>query len=256
MPDTDRTLRSWIDHDLVDESGTKIGRIDDVYADTDTGKPEWIAVTTGMFGTRMSFVPLAGLTADQNVLVSPWSKAHIKDAPHAEPDGELSEDEEAALYRHYDIGAGAGRDTDARLDRSNGRDTSGPNTDDAMTRSEEELRVDTQSREAGRVRLRKWVETEHETVTVPVRKEKVRLEREPVTDANVDAAMSGPDLSDEEHEIVLSEEEVVVDKKVVPKERVRLEKDVEVVDERVSEDVRKERIDVDDDADLTSRSGT
>jgi uncharacterized protein (TIGR02271 family) len=251
---TDQTLRSWIGHDLVDESGDKIGRIDDVYVDNDTGRPEWIAVTTGMFGTRVSFVPLNGLTADENVLVSPWEKSHIKDAPHAEADGELSEKEEDDLYRHYGVAQNTTRDRSAEVDRSSGHDTSGPNTDDAMTRSEEELRVGTESHETGRVRLKKWVETEHQNVSVPVRKEKVRLEREPVDDANVDAAMSGPDLSDEEHEIVLSEEEVVVDKKVVPKERVRLEKDVEVEDRQVSEDVRKERIDVDDEAGVTGRS--
>src|SRR5215211_6307362 len=75
-----------------------------------------------------------------------------------------------------------------------------------MTRSEEHLRVGTTSQEAGGVRLGKYVTTEHETQTVPVRKEKAVLEREPITDANVDAETSGPDLSEEEHEVVLTEE--------------------------------------------------
>jgi uncharacterized protein (TIGR02271 family) len=65
-----------------------------------------------------------------------------------------------------------------------------------MTRSEEELRVGTETRERGRVRLRKYVTTEEVTLTVPVRREEVRLEREPVTDANLDAATSGPELTD------------------------------------------------------------
>jgi uncharacterized protein (TIGR02271 family) len=121
-----------------------------------------------------------------------------------------------------------------------------------MTRSEEELQVGKQSREAGRVRLRKYVVTEEETRTVPVTKEKVRVEREPITDANVGKAMSGPDISDEEHEVVLHEEEPVVSKKAVPKERVRLDTETVTEERQVTEEVRKERIDTDGDV---SRKG-
>ena len=128
-----------------------------------------------------------------------------------------------------------------------GDDLSGPETDDAMTRSEEELRVGTTEREAGRVRLRKYVVEDEVTETVPVRREEVRVEREPITDANRGDALDGPAISEEEHEVVLHEEEVVAEKRAVPKERIRLEKDVETVDETVSETVRSERVDVDDD---------
>ena len=115
-----------------------------------------------------------------------------------------------------------------------------------MTRSEEELRVGTTEREAGRVRLRKHVVTDEVTQTVPVRREEVRIEREPITDANAPAAGDGPTISEEEHEVVLHEEEVVVDKRAVPKERIRLDKDTEVDERTVSEEVRKEEIEVDD----------
>ena len=77
---------------------------------------------------------------------------------------------------------------------------------------------------------------------MPVQREEVRIEREPITDANRDQAMSGAEISEEEHEVVLHEEEPIVEKRVVPKERVRLDKDT-VTDEReVSEEVRKEQI--------------
>ena len=119
---------------------------------------------------------------------------------------------------------------------------SGPETDEAMTRSEEELRVGTRQREAGRARLRKYVVTEMVTKTVPVQREEVRVEREPITDANRDQATSGADISEEEHEVVLHEEEPVVEKRIVPQERVRLDKQT-ISDEReVSEEVRKEQI--------------
>ena len=98
------------------------------------------------------------------------------------------------------------------------------------------------------MRLRKYVVTEEVQQTVPVRREEVRVEREPITDDNVDQAVDGPEISDEEHEVVLHEEEVVTEKRAVPKERVRLSKD-EVTDEQVvSDQVRKERIEVEEEA--------
>jgi uncharacterized protein (TIGR02271 family) len=111
-----------------------------------------------------------------------------------------------------------------------------------MTRSEEELHVGTTQRESGRARLRKYVVTENVQQTVPVQREEVRVEREPITDANRDRATAGPDISEEEHEVTLHAEEPVVEKRTVPKERVRLDKET-VTDERtVDEQVRKERI--------------
>ena len=124
---------------------------------------------------------------------------------------------------------------------------SGPTTDDAMTRSEEELHVGKTERETGRARLRKYVVEDEVTKTVPVRREEVRIEREPITDANAGAATDGPEISSEEHEVVLHEEEAVAEKRTVPKERVRLDKDVHTEDREVTDTVRKEQLDVDDD---------
>jgi uncharacterized protein (TIGR02271 family) len=82
---------------------------------------------------------------------------------------------------------------------------------------------------------------------VPVQREEVRVEREPITDANLDAATSGPAISEEEHEVTLREEEVVVDKRAVPKERVRLDTETVTDERQISEEVRKEHIQVDGD---------
>jgi uncharacterized protein (TIGR02271 family) len=116
-----------------------------------------------------------------------------------------------------------------------------------MTRSEEELRVGKTQRESGRARLRKYVVTEQVQQTVPVQREEVRLEREPITDANVGDAKAGPAISEEEHEVTLHEEEVVVEKRAVPKERVRMDKQTVTDDQTVSEEVRKEQIEADGD---------
>jgi uncharacterized protein (TIGR02271 family) len=245
---------------LLDASGEKIGTIDEIYRDDVGGQAEWALVNTGLFGTKKAFVPIRGASPSGEDLQVPVSKGQVKDSPQLEADRELSEQEERQLFEHYGVpyttegsttaqgapgeaayGAGAA----GSEGRGDGQDMSGPNTDDAMTRSEEELHVGTAARERGRVRLRKYVVTEQVTQTVPVQREEVRLEREPVTEANVAQATDGPAISEEEHEMVLHEEEPVVEKRTVPKERVRLGKDTVSEDRQVSEEVRKEQIDTD-----------
>jgi uncharacterized protein (TIGR02271 family) len=255
MPDVD-TVRNWQGSTMVDRDGDRIGNIDAIYVDDQTGEPEWALVNTGIFGTRSTFVPIAQASAHRDQVQVPYEKQLVKDAPNMDPDGHLSEQEEQELWRHYGLEYGSGHDaagTTTSEDRDTvdrdtvGRDTSGPATDQAMTRSEEELRVGTQARERGRARLRKYVTTETQQVTVPVRREEVRVEREPITDANLDDATSGPAISEEEHEVTLHEEEAVVEKRVVPRERVRLDKDTVTDERQVSEEVRKEQIEVEGD---------
>ena len=270
MPTTDDAVQMR-GMTAVASDGDKLGKIEDIYLDQETGKPEWIALKTGLFGGHLSFVPLADVRRDGDTITVPYDKDTVKDAPRVDADGELSRDEEANLYRYYGLdysearsdsglpeGDAAGHVAHDQSDRSDdptphgtpgvvGNDVSGPETDHAMTRSEEELRVGTTRREAGRARLRKYVVTENVTQTVPVQREEVRIEREPVTEANADEAMDGPAISEEEHEVVLHAEEPVVEKRAVPKERVRLDKDVVRDEQTVSDEVRKERIDVDGD---------
>jgi uncharacterized protein (TIGR02271 family) len=244
---------------VVADDGTKIGGIGQVYLDDQTSQPEWVTTKTGLFGGAESFVPLAQANVSGDDIVVPFDKDKVKDAPRvSDSDGHLSRDQEAELYRYYgmdydtpasgpDLAQGNGNRQDAG--ETVGHDTSGPTTDSAMTRSEEELRVGTQDQEAGRVRLRKYVETEHVTETVPVRKERAVLEREPIDASNVDDATSGPAISEEEHEVVLHEERPVVEKTAVPVERVKLDTAQDVEEHEVSEDVRKEQIEVDGDVD-------
>jgi uncharacterized protein (TIGR02271 family) len=239
---------------VVDRQGEKIGKIDEVYTDQEGGQPEWALVNTGLFGTKKTFVPVRSASPAGENLQVPVTKEQVKDAPRVDADQQLSETEEQRLFEHYGVPyttegsttATGAPDGGAARGRPEGHDVSGPTTDDAMTRSEEELRVGTAQRERGRVRLRKYVVTENVQTTVPVSREEVRLEREPITDSNVDRALDGPEISEEEHEVVLHEEEPVVEKRTVPKERVRLGTEAHQEERQVSEDVRKEQIDVDD----------
>jgi uncharacterized protein (TIGR02271 family) len=246
-------------------SGDKIGTVNQVYVDDQTGQPEWVTVRTGLFGTKESFVPLAAARFDGADLVVDATKDKVSGAPRVDEDGHLSEAQEDEIYRYYGISAGwagsqtdtqagtqsyrtggyAGSGTDAGVD-SVGHDTSGPNTDDAMTRSEERLVAGTQRTEAGRARLRKYVVSETQQVEVPVSREEVRLEREPITEANRDAAYSGGDITEEEHEVTLHAERPVVTTEAEPVERVRLGKETVSDTETVSGEVRKEQVELDD----------
>src|SRR5579884_3778524 len=235
----------------VDPNGDKIGKVGQVYLDDQTGQPAWVTVSTGLFGSRGSFAPLYGATTRGDDLVLAVTKDQVKDAPNVEDDAHLSEQEQQALYAHYAgvFGTDAGWQgwQTGYGQAAAGEAGPGSNTDDAMTRSEEQLQVGTQQVEAGRARLRKYVVTENVTQTVPVSHEELRVEREPITEANIGAATEGPDISEAEHEVTLHAERPVVAKETVPVERVRMGTETVQDEETVDETVRKEQIEVEGD---------
>ncbi|ROQ30964.1 uncharacterized protein (TIGR02271 family) [Frondihabitans sp. PhB188] len=260
--------------DVVDQHGKKIGSIGQIFTDDRTGEPEWVTAHTGLFGGGESFVPLSAATVTGNDVQVPYTKDQVKDAPHSDDkDGYLTVEQESALYAHYgledtttgqadtytepvyDQNATTGDYAETETGRpTEGHDTSDANTDDAMTRSEEQLHVGTRQTEAGKARLRKYIVTEQETRTVPVSHEEVTITREPITDANRGDALSGADLSEEEHEVVLHEDKVVVDKEAVAVERIKLGTETVTENQTVTEDVRKEQIEFEDDTNTTGRT--
>jgi uncharacterized protein (TIGR02271 family) len=232
------SAREWIGHDVVDESGSKIGAIDEIYLDDASGEPEWLAIRTGWFGRKLSFAPIAGAIARGEDMCLPYSKDVVKNAPKIDPDGHLDAAEEDALYRYYGRGQMTDTGEETRADV-----TEAPTGD--MTRSEEQLVVDKVSREAGRARLRKYVVTEEVTLTVPVQHEEARIVREPILEG--ERGLTGGGVGEDEREIVLHEERVVAHKEVVPKERVRLETEVVTEEQEVAEQLRKEQVELDED---------
>jgi uncharacterized protein (TIGR02271 family) len=106
---------------VVDAEGNKVGAVQKVYRDDNTGDPEWVTVRTGLFGTKETFVPLAGATRTDNGLRVPHSKDLIKDAPQIDVDGHLDRSEEGTLYQHYGL---TGPNDSART-TSNGLGTTG-----------------------------------------------------------------------------------------------------------------------------------
>jgi stress response protein YsnF len=295
---TREEIANVLDHPVYDGDGNKIGDAKHVFFDDVTGRPEWVSVKTGMFGSSESFVPIRDASLVQDHIEVPYGKEQVKGAPNVDVDagGHLSESEEHRLYDYYGInwdsvlseaertddgrwaagpghtGAGAagaagaagmagttGRtaDTEGRTTGTEGRmagtaggaagyqearDRTGLRDDDAMTRSEEQMHVGVERRESGRARLRKYVVTEEVQQTVPVTHEEVRVEREPITEANRDDALAGPEISEAEHEITLHAERPVVETETVPVERVRMTTEEHTEEETVRGQVRKERI--------------
>ena len=227
--------------------GNKIGSVGQVYLDNRNNDPQWVTVKTGLFGTKETFVPLDRATLSGDRVEVPYSKDQVKDAPRIDENGDLSPAEESELYRHYGLAS-----ADDTRETGNAGERAGYGSDDrtagdAMTRSEERLVAGTRTEHAGKARLRKHVVTEQQQVSVPVQREEVRLEREPITDANRGDATAGPDITESEHEVTLRAERPVVETETVPVERVRLNKETVTDQQNVSGEVRKERIDFEGD---------
>lgn len=239
-----------------DSSGDKVGKVGQLFLDDQTGEPTWVTVSTGFFGSSETFVPVEGARFDGGDLHLAHDKDKIKDAPRMEVDQHLSETEEAELYRYYGLQyGGAGYQTGTGTDHTHTdhthTDTQRTTGDASMTLSEERVEVGKESREAGRARLRKYTTTETETVDVPITKEKLVVERNPVSGEH---ASAGPiSDTDQVEEVTLREERAVVDKETVPVEEVRIGKEQVTEHETVSAEVRKEHADIDGATDTDTR---
>lgn len=282
--------------EVLDRNGERIGKVGQVYLDTVSGQPAWATVKTGLFGLKESFVPLAQAQVHGDTLQVPITKDKIKDAPRVDAEArQMSEQDERELYRYYGLDystAGTARDGQQgrqqygtqqgqRWPGQTGATGATGHTGQAgqtaqqagrqaapqqrgqepvMTRSEERLKVGMEPVQAGQVRLRKYVVTEQQHLSVPVRHEQVRLEREPITDADRARTLSGEELVEDEYVETLYAERPVVRTEVTPVEQVRLTKDAVTEQQSVSGEVRKERIEVDDQsgllADRTNRPRT
>ncbi|GAA1880030.1 PRC and DUF2382 domain-containing protein [Pseudonocardia ailaonensis] len=237
---TEKMTQDLIGRQAFDARGEKIGKIGQVYVDDRNGAPTWATVHTGLFGTKESFVPLDGADVKGGDVALSVEKAQVKDAPHMGDTAEhLDASDEQELRRHYGANGHTGHDGRS-ADTSAGTGRRG--ADDAMTRSEERLRVGTETEEAGRVRLRKYVVTEQQTVTVPVTHEEVTLEREPIENGRSGSATIG----EAEHEVTLHAEKPVVGTTTEAVERVRLNTETVTEDRTVSGTVRKEKVEIDD----------
>jgi uncharacterized protein (TIGR02271 family) len=241
--------------DVYSKDGDKIGAVDQVYIDKDTQQPEWLGIGTGFLRTQRALVPVQGaqIQNEDRVVVS-YSKQQVKDSPTmGDPGSEISQSTEAELYSHYGLQYSERRSDSGLPEGSSGQTTRGTTRgtkgQEAITRHEEQLRVGKESVETGRLRLHKWVETEPVETDVELRRETATVEREPI-----DKPAPGAELTEEEVEVPLRGEKPMVKKETVAKERVKAEKGVDTRRERVSDTVRKERVEAEgEDVDTKKR---
>jgi uncharacterized protein (TIGR02271 family) len=233
-------LRQMEGQSVIAQDGEQIGRIDEIFVDHETREPEWLGIGTGFLRTKRVVVPLAGAEVEDDVIRIPYSSEIVKSSPDVDDD-QIPQEVEAELYSYYGVPSSTER-SDSRL--AEGGPTTGGATGsgESLTRSEEELRVGTRSTEAGRVRLRKYVETEPVTQSVDVSYETAQVERRPINRP----ADSG-EIGEQEVEMPLTMEEAVVSKETVAKEEVSLRKQQETTQQQVTENVRREQVEVEGD---------
>ena len=205
---------------VVTSDGEEIGHVGDAYYDEDTERLQCVGVAADAVGLTKRVVPVGGGTIDDDGrLRLPYTREQIEGSP--EWDDDADDEQYENIRGHYG-------------------DTS---DSDTLIRSEEELAVGKRSVEAGRVRLRKWVETEAVETDVALQRETAVVTREPV-----DEVVAGVELREQEIEVPLHEERPVVEKQVVAKERVGVERAVTTETETVADEVRKERVAFEDES--------
>jgi len=263
---------------VYDPDGDKIGKVDDLFLD-ESDQPEYLGVKMGFLGTKSTLIPWEMVEvreADSSLIVSA-DDGHVKDGPTFDDDIEITPEFESEVYSYYGLqrtgsteergayadyssettGGGSAGPGMAMGDTESGEFREHPPSEEGVSRegsdlddrdelrvqrSEEELAAGTREREAGAMRVRKRVRTDRERIEVPTKHEEVSVERVPVSGEATEA-----EIGEDEVVVPVTEEEVVVSKRAVAKEEVRIKKDVVEDTEIVEEDVRREEIDVEDD---------
>ncbi|THJ68535.1 PRC-barrel domain containing protein [Arthrobacter echini] len=90
-----------------DSDGKKLGDVNDVHLERETGVPAWITVSLGLLNSRKHYAPLANSRFERDELHLGWTKSEIADSPKTASAAELSPEEESALIDHYRLRDGA-----------------------------------------------------------------------------------------------------------------------------------------------------
>jgi PRC-barrel domain len=96
-------VKEWRGQAVLAADGEKLGKLEEVYYDTESDVPAFAAVKSGTFGKQVTLVPLAGATVGQEHLRVAVGKATFKDAPSFDPDAELTVDDESRVYGAFEL---------------------------------------------------------------------------------------------------------------------------------------------------------
>ena len=95
-------VTEWHGKMILDSSGQKIGKLQDVYVDVETDEPQFATVKEGLIGRHLTFVPLNGVRVGPDALQVPVSKEQVESAINIEMHGEeLTQTGESSLYHHF-----------------------------------------------------------------------------------------------------------------------------------------------------------
>jgi uncharacterized protein (TIGR02271 family) len=247
-------------YEVYDPAGEKIGKVDDLFVD-EGDQPEYIGVKMGFLGTRSTLIPWEAVSSTDDegrAITVATDKATTKNGPTFDDDREITPQFENEVYSYYGLQRSSSTEGSGAYESYHAEETTqtagvADRTDLAdedelrVQRTEEELAAGTREREAGQLKVRKRVRTDREHIEVPTRHEEVSVERVPV-----EGEASEAEIGEDEVVVPVTEEEVVVHKRPVVKEEVRIRKDVVEDTEVVEEDVRREEIEVEDE---TKRRG-
>jgi uncharacterized protein (TIGR02271 family) len=244
---------------VYDQHSEKMGKVDDLFLD-ENDSPEYLGVKMGFLGTRTTLIPfqMARVNDARQVIEVAADKETLKNGPTFDDDREITPEFENHVYSYYGLQRASTIDqsgtygsyyAEQSTQTTGVADRTDLSYEDELRvqRAEEELRVGTRERRAGSIRVRKRVRTDRERIEVPTRHEEVSVERVPV-----ESEASEAQIGEDEVVVPVTEEEVVVQKRLVVKEEVRIRKDVVEETEVVEEDVRREEVEVEDD---TERRG-
>jgi sporulation protein YlmC with PRC-barrel domain len=116
-------LRELVGHEVHDRDGKKVGYVDLIFVDTDTGKPEWMGVWNGLPRGKRHLAPLVGIRREKDEIILPWTKEQVESAPtydeeddrgifDGEPHFGISGEKEEQALRHYGLERPEGARTD------------------------------------------------------------------------------------------------------------------------------------------------
>ena len=257
----------YAEYGIYDQHGERLGPLNDLFVD-ESDEPEYVGVGMGLPENRSVLVPAEAITIDDRLrrMVVSHPRSVVETAPSLGYSDEVTPEFERRVRVHYGLdteeraGYSAYYAAEAEPTEIIGADPAprvpGEEDDVRVRRSEEELRVETREREAGKMRVRKRVRTETERLTVPKKRVEVTVERVPVEGVlpTGEEVAAEPEIGEEEIVVPVVEEEIVVEKRPVVKEEIRIRTEVVEDVEVVEEDVRREEVEIVDETDSDASS--
>jgi uncharacterized protein (TIGR02271 family) len=260
---SERPEERYADYEIYDQDSEWIGPLNELFVD-ENDEPEYVGVGTSAPGNRSILVPVETVTVDDRLhsMMVSRPRTFVAAGPSLGHEDEVTPEVERRVRVHYGLetshdaedraGYGAYYPGDALLTELESGDileTGAPEDEVRVQRAEEEIRVETRERESGAMRVRKRVRTDRERIEVPKKRVEVTVERVPVDGGAVpagDGASTAPQIGEEEIVVPVIEEEIVVEKRPVVKEEIRIRKQVVEDTEVVEEEVRREEVEIDE----------